>query len=112
MKDDLINNSFFLINDNTLVDESNRDQISFLHNIVYELTTQKDLLVNCENIINICNLVINTLSIYETLFDLQFVCYLILKRLYFTYTQFRPQIEDTLAMVMTNLCQFNKPVIS
>jgi len=107
---ELINNSFFIINDDTLIDETTKDHISFLHNMVYELTYQKELLVNYEHIINICLLIINTLSIYETIFDLQFVSYLILKRIYFTYPNFRYKIEDTIAMVMTNICLFKEPV--
>lgn len=99
-------NYFFLFAGDEMIDEYSKDQISFLHETVYELTTQKEILVKCENIFSICNLIINTLSIYETIFDLQFVCYIILKRIYFTFPQFRKNIEDTLAVTLVNLCSF------
>jgi len=109
-KSDLTSNFFFLINNDQIVEENNKEQISFLHDIVFELTAQKDLLVNCENIINICTLVINTLTMYETMFNLLYVSYLIMKRIYFTFPQFRRHIEDSLAMVLADICQFKEPV--
>jgi hypothetical protein len=106
---ELNKNFFFLLADDSLIDSDNRESISFLHNSAYELTSQKDILTKCENIFTICNLILNTLSIYETIFDLQFVCYIILKRIYFTFPQFRKQIEDLLAMSLVNLCCFKEP---
>jgi hypothetical protein len=103
---ELSKNFFFLLADDQLITEEHKDSVSFLHQSVYELTNQKDLLTKCENIFTICNLIVNTLSIYESIFDLQFVCYIILKRIYFTFPQFRKQIEDILAMSLVNLSGF------
>lgn len=105
--DDLNKNAFFFLLGDELIDETLKENVSFLHNVVYELSSQKEILTKCENIYSICNLILNTISIYETVFDLQFVCYIILKRIYFTYPQFRKNIEDTLAMNLINLCGFN-----
>lgn len=102
--------SFFLINDEIPVDECHKDQISFLHDTIYELTSQKEILQNCEYIINICNLVINTLTLYEKIFNLLYVAYLIMKRIYFTFPQFRKHIEDSLAAVLCDLCLFTEGV--
>lgn len=109
-QEELNKNFFFLIVDDEIVDQETKEGISFIHNTIYELTAQKDVLVKCENILHICNLIINTLSIYESIFDLQFVCYIILKRIYFTFPQFRKQIEDILAMTLVNLCLFKETV--
>jgi len=109
-KGELSSNYFFLINNEELLDEYSKEQISFLHDIVFELTTQKELLVNCENIINICNLIINTLTMYESMFNLLYVCYLIMKRIYFTFPLFRRSIEDSMAAVLADICQFKEPV--
>ncbi len=111
-KSDLTSNYFFIIHNDKLLEEQNKDQISFLHDAVFELTNQKELLVNCENIINICTLIINTLTMYESMFNLLYVSYLIMKRIYFTFPQFRRHIEDSLAMVLADICQFKEPVIS
>jgi hypothetical protein len=102
-------NFFFFLAGDELVDESTKYHISFLQNTIYELTTQKETLIKCENIFVICNLIVNTLSIYDSIFDLQFVCYIILKRVYFTFPQFRKNIEDALAVTLINLCMFKDP---
>jgi hypothetical protein len=103
---DFNKNYFYLIAGDQLVDETSKYEISFLHNTIYELTTQKEILMKCENIFQICNLILNTLSIYENIFDLQFVNYIILKRIYFTFPQFKRNIEDLLAVTLVNLCSF------
>ena len=103
---ELNKNGFYMLLGDELIDETLKENASFLHNVVYELTSQKEIITKCENIYNICNLIINTTSIYENVFDLQFVCYIILKRIYFTFPQFRKNIEDTLAINLINLCSF------
>lgn len=103
---ELNKNFFFFLAGDEIVDESTKYHVSFLHNTTYELTTQKEILTKCENIFQICNLIVNTLSIYDSIFDLQFVCYIILKRVYFTFPQFRKNIEDSIAATLINLCLF------
>jgi hypothetical protein len=110
-REELNKNFFFILANDELVDQNTKQYISFLHNTTYELTTQKDLLIKCENIVQICNLILNTLIIYENIFDLQFVCYIILKRIYFTFPQFRKNFEDLLAMNLVNLSSFKEQVI-
>lgn len=106
-KNELYLNYLFIIKDNILLDEHSKKALEFLHECKYELTSQKDLLIKCENILKICLLIINTLSIYEKIFDLQFLCYIILKRIFFTYPHFRKQIEDQLSVILSNLCLFS-----
>ena len=109
-KKEINTNFFFLFMNSTLVDETCKDELSFLHDTVYELTNQKDLLSNCENIYQLCKMIVDTLSIYEGSFELQYISYLILKRIYFTFPQFRRNIDDSLAMILTNLCLFKDQV--
>ena len=85
---------------------NNLDDINFLNDTLFEITEQKDILLKCENIFSICLLVLNTLIIYENFFDLQFICYLILKRIYFIFPQFIKNIEDLLTTSLINLCSF------
>ena len=103
-------NYFFIFKGSTLIDENDKDDISFLHDQVYELTTQKELLLNCENIFNLCKIILDTITVYESSFELQFISYIILKRIFFTFPQFRKQIEETLALVLTNICLFKERV--
>ena len=109
-KQEINKNFFFLFKDSTLIDETIKEELSFLHETVYELTTQKELLSNCENIYQICKMIVETLSIYENSFELQYISYLILKRIYFTFPQFRKNIDDNLSMILTNLCLFKDQV--
>lgn len=106
--------TYYIIEDSNIkqenITENNFDNMKFLDEAEFELTTQKEILLKCENIFSICNLIINTLSIYEKNFDLQFVCYLILKKLYFTFPQFRKNIEDILAVILTNICTFKEDI--
>ena len=81
----------------------------FLNNTLFELTTQKELLLKCENIFSLCQLLLNTLSIYDSILKLQYICYLICKKIYFFFPQFTPQIEETICLVLINLCQFKNP---
>ena len=85
---------------------NNLDDINFLNDTLFEITEQKETLLKCENIFSICLLVLNTLIIYENFLDLQFICYLILKRIYFIFPQFRKNIEDLLTTSLINLCSF------
>ena len=81
----------------------------FLNNTLFELTTQKELLLKCENIFSLCQLLLNTLSIYDSILKLQYICYLICKKIYFFFPQFANQIEETICLVLINLCQFKNP---
>jgi len=105
---ELNKNYFAILFEDKPIDETDKDDISFLHNAVYELTTQKDLLVKCESIYKICNMVVDLLSINESKFDLQFICFVILKRLYFIFPKHRESIEDSLAMILVNLVLFKE----
>jgi hypothetical protein len=97
------NNLFFVTNDNIFHEKPN---VSFLHNALYELTTQKDMLARCETIIKICQPILNTFTSYETNFKLQYISFVMLKRIYFTFPQFRKQIDDTLLKCLSNLFNF------
>jgi hypothetical protein len=84
--------------------EFSMEDMLFLNDCKYELTNQKDLLLKCENIFSLCLLILNTLNIYENIFDLQYICFLLLKKIYFIFPQFRKNIEDLLASNLINIC--------
>ena len=82
----------------------------FLNNALCELTTQKELLLKCEYIFSLCQLLLNKLITYKDIFKLQYICYFLCKKIYFNFPQFQPQIEDTLCTVLTNICtHFTSP---
>ena len=85
-EDEKENQNIHLQNSNT--DKSMND-LSFLNNCLFELTEQKDILIKSEKIIPICLLILNALIIYDKLFDLQYVCFLLLKKIYFIFPQYK-----------------------
>ena len=104
---DLISNEEKLLS-NIKVNNYTNDinQLSFLNEVLFEETNQKEIMLKYENIFKISLLVLNTLIIYENEFDLQFICFLILRRIYFIFPQFRKETEDLLASSLINLCKF------
>ena len=104
---DLISNEEKLLSNIKVNNYSNDiNQLSFLNQVLFEETNQKEIMLKYENIFPISLLVLNTLIIYENEFDLQFICYLILRRIYFIFPQFRKETEDLLASSLINLCKF------
>ena len=104
-EDEKENQNIHLQNSNT--DKSMND-LSFLNNCLFELTEQKDILIKSENIIPICLLILNALIIYDKLFDLQYVCFLLLKKIYFIFPQYKKKIEDLIIKNLINLCIYQK----
>ena len=104
-EDEKENQNIHLQNSNT--DKSMND-LSFLNNCLFELTEQKDILIKSEKIIPICLLILNALIIYDKLFDLQYVCFLLLKKIYFIFPQYKKKIEDLIIKNLINLCIHQK----
>ena len=104
---DLISNEEKILSNIKVNNYSNDiNQLSFLNEVLFEETNQKEIMLKYENIFPISLLVLNTLIIYENEFDLQFICFLILRRIYFIFPQFRKETEDLLASSLINLCKF------
>ena len=99
-------NNFFLMKDEILVKPKSINKYNFLNEMKYELTNQKEILIKCEALVKVTLQVIRVLCVYEKIFDLQYVCFILLKRLYFTFPMHRHQFEDDIAMILINLCLF------
>ena len=85
--------------------------IEFLKNKKFELDEQKNFLLNYTNIFSLCTTIVNCLIIYESSFNCQFAAYLILKRLYFIFPQYRKNIEDLITTTLVNIVSFKKEII-
>ena len=85
--------------------------IEFLKNKKFELDDQKSFLLNYTNIFSLCTTIVNCLIIYESSFNCQFAAYLILKRLYFIFPQYRKNIEDLITTTLVNIVSFKKEII-
>ena len=84
------------------------NDLNFLNNSLFELTNQKEILIQSENIISICLIILNSLIIYNEFFYLQYVCYLLLKKIYFIFPQYRKNIEDLIIQNLINLSIYEK----
>ena len=99
-----------LIKDFYLINEYTKNQLSFLHNSGYKLTSQKDLLLSYEGICEITVNLVEILLTFEEFFDIQYIIFLLLKRIYFNFPKFIVFIEDYLVKVLFNLCHFTDKV--
>ena len=102
-KEKIPNNVTFIFNDKLVKEDK---ELEFLHNKPYELTFQKEILELNEKIIEVCLLYINTLIKFEKIFPLQYICYLILRRIYFNFPSYKPEIGENIVLVLSNLCKF------
>ena len=102
-KKKILNNVTFIFNDKLI---ENDTELEFLKNKQYELTFQKQILELNEKIIEVCLLYINTVIKFEKIFALQYICYLILRRIYFNFPSYKPEICENIILVLSNLCKF------
>lgn len=110
-KKEINKNFFYLYLGETMIDEFSKDKLSFLHDTLFDLTDQKEVLCSCENMFNICKMIVDTISIYENSFDLLISSFVILKRIYFAFPQFIGSIEDCLVLVLSNICLIKSQVL-
>ena len=90
---------------------NNPENIKFLDRKKFELDEQKIFLLNYTNIFSLCTTIVSCLIIYESSFNCQFASYLILKRLYFIFPQYRNKIEDLITTTLINLVSFKNEII-
>ena len=106
-----------ILNDNDIKLENfenlnNPDNLNFLCDKKFELDEQKTFLLNYPNIFSISSTLISYLMIYESSFNCQYASYIIIKRLYFIFPQYRDKIEDLLPIILINLISFKKEQIN
>ena len=87
---------------------NNPDNLNFLKDKKFELDEQKSFLINYPNIFTISSILISYLMIYESSFNCQYASYIIIKRLYFIFPQYRDKIEDLIPIILLNLLSFKK----
>ena len=87
------------------------ENLSFLDKKKFELDEQKNFLLNYTNIFSLSTTIVSCLIIYESSFNCQFAAYLILKRLYFIFPQYRNKIEDLITTILVNIVSFKTEVV-
>lgn len=92
------------VNHDHLID--NLSEISFLKDKLYQLTFQKEILELNDKIVEVCLVYISSIVKFDKIFPLQFICYLLLRRIYFTFPQYRGDISEYIVTTLANLCKF------
>ena len=104
LKSNLNENFLFFIYDNSII--TNGALIERYNQVKVELSSQKKLLLGNDELFKIAFSFISIIYHFSDIFDMQFICFLILKRMYFQFSHMRKNIEDILINVLTNICLF------
>ena len=99
-------NITYILEDKVVKNEELNENFNFLEKKLFELTFQKEILELNEQIVEICLLYVELIIQYDKIFPLQYISYLILKRIYFIFPKYIPQISDKIVQALTNLSKF------
>ena len=100
------NNVTYIFDDKVIESDDIENYFNCVEKKLYELTYQKELLELNEQILDICFLYIDLVIVYDKIFPLQYISYLILKRIYFSFPKYIPEISDKIVQVLLNLSKF------
>lgn len=99
-------NVTYILNDKVITMEDLTKDFNFLEKKKFELTFQKELLELNEQIVEICLLYVDLIIQYDKIFPLQYISYLILRRIYFIFPQYIKSIKDKIIKALSNLSKF------
>ena len=71
----------------------------------YEFYFQKDIIYLIEKIVDICITFLTVIIKFDENFELQYISYIILKRIYFIFPKYRKEINEYIPNVLNKLCQ-------
>jgi hypothetical protein len=71
----------------------------------YEFYFQKDIIYFIEKIVNISFTFLTVIIKFDENFELQYISYIILKRIYFIFPKYRKEINEYIPIVLNKLCQ-------
>ena len=99
-------NVTYILEDKVVGIEDLIENFSFLEKKNFELTFQKELLELNEQIVEICLLYVDLIIQYNRIFPLQYISYLILRRIYFIFPKYIKNIGDKIIKALSNLSKF------
>ena len=99
-------NVTYILDDKVITMEDLTKDFNFLEKKKFELTFQKELLELNEQIVEICLLYVDLIIQYDKIFPLQYISYLILRRIYFIFPQYIKSIKDKIIKSLSNLSKF------
>ena len=86
--------------------------MKILNQAVYELDEDKNILLNHTSICNLAIIILNCLISFDNSFKAQFVCFLMLKRLYFIFPKYRNDLSDLIVNTLINIIKFDEKIIN
>ena len=99
-------NVTYILDDKVILMEDLSKDFNFLEKKKFELTFQKELLELNEQIVEICLLYVDLIIQNNRIFPLQYISYLILRRIYFIFPQYINNIKDKIIKALSNLSKF------
>jgi hypothetical protein len=99
-------NVTYILEDKVVGIEDLIENFGFLEKKNFELTFQKELLELNEQIVEICLLYVDLIIQYNRIFPLQYISYLILRRIYFIFPKYIKNIGDKIIKALSNLSKF------
>ena len=99
-------NVTYILEDKVIPIEDLSKDFNFIEKKKFELTFQKELLELNEQIVEICLLYVDLIIQYNKIFPLQYISYLILRRIYFIFPQYIKNIKDKIIKALSNLSKF------
>ena len=87
------------------------NNMKFLDNSLYELYGHKNILFKYTKIFSLFISLLNCLILFEESYKTQYMCFTILKRLYFIFPKNRNDLEDLISTAIINLICFNNEII-
>ena len=86
--------------------------MKILNQAVYELDEDKNILLNHTSICNLAIIILNCLISFDNSFKAQFVCFLMLKRLYFIFPKYRNDLSEIIVNTLINIIKFDEKIIN
>ena len=105
-EENVYKNVTYILEDKIVEMEELKENFNFLEQKNFELTFQKELLELNEQIVEICLLYVDLIIQYNRIFPLQYISYLILRRIYFIFPKYINNIGDKIIKSLTNLSKF------
>ena len=105
-EENIYKNVTYILEDKVVDMDNLNDNFQFLEKKNFELTFQKELLELNEQIVEICLLYVDLIIQYNRIFPLQYISYLILRRIYFIFPKYINNIGDKIIKALSNLSKF------
>ena len=105
-EENVYKNVSYILEDKVVEIADLNNNFNFLEKKNFELTFQKELLELNEQIVEICLLYVDLIIQYNRIFPLQYISYLILRRIYFIFPKYISNIGDKIIKAISNLSKF------